>query len=264
MKLMSKVKNILSFFSQKKLQGFKYTTNGEVDIKEVGEDNSFDKFLNSLTPEQKKTDILLLGDDLIYQSVVALYKFQNEVIPESRHCVQKALVLNAAKLIEHNISSLNLTQTFKGTKIDVEKEVFQISFSEKGVAQDINNIEHENVKENSEKIKDVELTFSDDKQLKKPKEKFCLLLDEKEAVLELVNTIKQKMPNENGLYISYFVANLLIILESASDLNTADFNAKLENIIVANKETGRSFVIDIKRKEVEYNVINTNSKNRIH
>ena len=242
--MLSSIKKILN---KKKVTSFSYSTTKEVQFNELDENNSYDRFRQSLTPEQQETDILLLGDELIYQNIKSLFNFQLDVIPDQNDVFNKSIVLFAHMLLKQNVSTFNLNIDFDGTKYEIKEEKFCINFSDYSL----------NPKTISPFV-DNSIELSDDENLKSPKEKISFLIDQKENVLSLLSEIKKVMPNLESENLCFSTASLIHVMEYISLINAADVNANLENLISQNKDTGVSFAVNIFRKEIDYPSLSIN------
>lgn len=249
---------IKKIFSKKepKIVEFTYTTTKEPEIKDIGDDNSYDKFLNTLTPEQKKMNPLDFSDDLLYKNVLALYNMQTEAIPNSFDCSRKSLVLISNLLRQHNVKELNINIDFFGSKDGVETEKFNITFMDCSLLPPTQSIA-----ENS-----VTLDDSDNGERKEPKKKINTLIEQEKNVIFLVEQLKPFFPNikdQEGHYIVYVAACLLNIMETTSELNSADTVATLSNLIYKNVDTGVSYKATINRIEIDHPISLSSNKYKL-
>lgn len=251
----SSIKKIFSKPSLKVTE-FKYSTSGEVALQDVGDNNSFDTFLNTLTDEQKNMNPLDLDNDLLYKYISALYQFQIEAIPDEMQRTGKAFVIVANNLLQNKIKNLNFDINFEGSKYEVQEEQFKISINDSSSVADYKPLSGEN-----------SVTLEDGADKKEPKEKISKLVEQKHNVLNLVDTIKPLLNlednSQNGINILFVVSNLLHIMESTSLYNAAETKVELEDLIHQNVNTGVSYSCVILRKEIDFPIVSSPNKYKL-
>ena len=239
-----------------KVTEFKYSTAGDVELKDIGDDNSFENFLKTLTEEQRNMNPLHLNSDLIYQYVAALYQFQIEVIPDEMQRTSKAFVIVANNLLQNNLKNLNFDINFAGSKYEVQEEQFQIFINDSSSIPDYKPLSGEN-----------SVTLEDGTHKKEPKEKLSQFIEQKDNVLHLVDTLKSLLKlednSQNAQTLLFMTSNILHVMESTSLYNAAETKVELEDLIHQNVSTGVSYSCKILRKEIDYPIVSNPNKYKL-
>lgn len=215
----------------------------EIKIKDVGEDNALDTFLNTLSETDKNKKVFDLTQAQICDYVKALAIFQTEAIEDLLDCSSKAITMLCHRLHETNYPEVNFKVNFAGTKDEVKEENFTFHLKE--------------IKENTIELKsDAKSEYADDNS-KEPHEKVNTFLNQSEKVWELFQQVKQALPDKKeGLDTAFTTAGLLIVFEYMSARNIADKQAKLEGLVKGEVQLGKSFEAHIIREEIEYELSN--------
>lgn len=218
----------------------------EIKIKDVGEDNALDTFLNTLSETDKNKKVFDLTQAQICDYVKALAIFQTEAIEDLLDCSSKAMTMLCHRLYETNNSEVNFKINFIGTKDEVKEENF--TFKLKEIKENMAQSKSDVTSETSEYAED---------NSKEPHEKVNTFLNQPEKVWELFQQVKQALPDKKeGLETAFTTAGLLIVFEYMSARNIADKQAKLEGLVKGDVQLGKSFEAHITREEIEYKLSN--------
>lgn len=233
-----------------------HKNNYETKIVKPGENNSLAQYRASLSDEEKSKPLIELGDDRIYQYIIALLEFQLEAVPDFFDCVSKTQILFVHLLARQDISKFEIDFTFKGTTENVKHEHFSYVFNEIDLLKERAKIL--NVDEN------VDFDVNSDDTIEENILKFDVFFNQKDVVLDIFRKVKAQITDEKGNESALAASGFLLFSEYLSIRNIGTHNTRLENLINGEKELNKSFEVkairDVEKYKLTVPVSSTSKK----
>jgi hypothetical protein len=229
----------------KAIKNFIGSTTKFNEPKEVGDNNPLTNFLNTLTQEEKDGHFLKLSADQQSAYVRSMAAFQLEAMGDISEASIKALTMLAIKLHKSNIDEFEISQNFAGTKDGLKEEQFTIKLTK--------------ITEIPEVTPGVEYA---DKNSTAPKKKLDNLINQDNAIFDLIEKLESKLEMKPVNEIPLRVSGLLLTAEFMSQTNIQTLNATLEGLMDGNNLLNASYKVEATRMEVALDLDN-NSKPKL-
>jgi hypothetical protein len=213
--------------------------------KDVGDNNQLTNFLKTLTQEEKDGHFANLSVDKQSQYVKAMAAFQLEAMGDISEASIKALTMLAIKLHKSNIDEFEISQTFAGTKDGLKEEEFTIKLTK--------------ITEIPEVTPGVEYA---DKNSTEPRKKFGNLIDQDNAIFDLMEKLDSKLDMKPVNELPLRVSGLLLTAEFMSQTNIQDLKATLEGLMDGDNLLNASYKVEAIRKEIQLD-LNNNAKPKL-
>lgn len=202
------------------------------DPKNLDDNNSLERFLSTLTEEEKSKNFLDFHQSHQVQYTKALFDFQIEAMGDISEAAFKALTMFAIKLHNSHTADFKFEQSFYGTKENLKEELFSIKiYPIDSVAPSKPMIEYAN--ENSNK----------------PRKKTESFLNQSDIVLNMIEKLNGQFPMNEKNELPLRVSCLLLVAELMSQSNMETMDITLEGLIEGDKNLNASYKVEALRKE---------------
>lgn len=200
--------------------------------KDIAKDNSLDRFVNTLTQEEKDAPFMSLSDLQKVQYTQAITDFQIETMGNLGEAVTKSLAMFAIKLHKQNINSFSFEQSFYGTKEDLKEELFSIQF----------------IKTNKISKTEQMVEYAD-KTSHLPRKKSENFLQQSDVILQLVENLYGKFDMNSSNELPLRASCILMVAEFMSQCNMETLDITLEGLMEGDKDLNTSYQVKCFRKE---------------
>jgi hypothetical protein len=226
------------------IKKFTLKTTKFAEPKDLDDNNSLTKFLNTLSKEEKDGEFLKLSSAKQINYVQAMAAFQIEAMGDIGEASIKALTMWAMKLCKSNIDEFEFSQSFYGTKENLKEEVFTIKLTK------LNEIE--DTKQNVE--------FGNN--LKSPRKKSESFLNQPDMILDIIEKLADRFPKEEQNRLPLRASGLLLVAEFMSQCNMQDLSATLEGLMDGDTPLNASYKVEAIRKEIGLDLVVEPKKRR--